>query len=132
MVGGETVSGIAIGVGCRKGCPADTIEALVRRALDSGSGVMPLGIFTIADKRGEVGLSEAAERLGLTLNFVSRDDLQSREGDVRTRSDAAQQAFSVASVAEAAALVGAGPNSILIVPRIAADGATCAIAEAVP
>ena len=124
------MSGIAIGVGCRKGCPADAIEALVRRALDGGSGVTPLGIFTIADKQGEAGLSEAAERLGLTLNFVSRDDLRSREGDVRTRSDAAQQVFGVASVAEAAALVGAGPNSSLVVPRIAADGAACAIARA--
>ena len=126
------MSGIAIGVGCRKGCQADAIEALVRQALAGAPRTTSLGIFTIADKHSEAGLTDAARRLGLELSFLSRDDLRGREDDVQTRSAASERAFGVPSVAEAAALVGAGPNSILIVPRIVAGGATCAIAQAAP
>jgi len=122
---------IAIGVGCRKGCKADAIEAVARQALADVRGE-PVGVFTLADKRDEAGLAEAARRLGLGLTFLPRDALHEREGEVLTRSEAAARAFGVASVAEAAALAGAGPGSVLIVPRIAADGATCAVAETRP
>jgi cobalt-precorrin 5A hydrolase len=131
MVGGEAVSGIAIGVGCRMGCSAEAIEALVRRALADTPRDTQLGIFTIVDKQGESGLSKAAQRLGFDLNYVPREALRSRETDIQNRSPAAERAFGVPSVAEAAALFGAGPGSVLVVPRVAADGATCAIARAV-
>jgi cobalt-precorrin 5A hydrolase len=47
---------------------------------------------------------------------------------VQTYSPHSRCRFDVPSVAEAAALAGAGPGAVLIVPRIAQDGATCAIA----
>jgi cobalt-precorrin 5A hydrolase len=130
MVGDQAMS-IAIGVGCRKGCPAGAIEALVRQAL-AGMADAPLGLFTLADKRGEAGLTEAAERLALSLTYLPREALRDREGDVQTRSERVESLFGVPSVAEAAALAGAGPASVLIVPRIAEGGATCAIAGSVP
>ncbi|MDB5394724.1 MAG: putative CobE protein [Rhodospirillales bacterium] len=122
------MSAIAIGVGCRKGCPADTIESLVRQALDRVATTTPLGLFTLVDKSDEIGLSEAAGRLGLDLIYLSREALGAREDGVQTRSPLAESLFGVPSVAEAAALAGAGPRSVLIVPRIAEGGATCAIA----
>jgi cobalt-precorrin 5A hydrolase len=128
MVGDKAMSAIAIGVGCRKGCPADTIESLVRQALDRVATTTPLGLFTLVDKSDEIGLSEAAGRLGLDLIYLSREALRAREDGVRTRSPLAESLFGVPSVAEAAALAGAGPRSVLIVPRIAEGGATCAIA----
>ena len=126
MVGDETMS-VAIGVGCRKDCPASVIEALVRRALAGVSGA-PLGLFTLVDKRGEPGLAQAADRLELSLTYLSREALRGRESDVQTRSARVESLFGVPSVAEAAALAGAGAGSVLIVPRIAEGGATCAIA----
>ena len=123
---------VAIGVGCRRDCPAGTIEALVRQALDRVADPAPLGLFTIDDKQGERGLAEAAGRLGLAMVYLARDALKAREADIRTRSERAEGLFGVASVAEAAALAGAGPASILIVPRIAGGGATCAVARAAP
>ena len=89
-----------------------------------------LGLFTIRDKTGETGLIEAACRLGLDLIFLTRDTLREQAPYVQTRSTRSQIRFGVPSVAESAALAGAGPNSVLIIPRIASQGVTCAIAEA--
>jgi cobalt-precorrin 5A hydrolase len=122
-------SRIAIGVGCRFGCSADAIEALIRQALTRVPTGKRLGIFTICDKSGEIGLIEGASRLGLDLVCLSRDALLAQAPFVQTRSVRTQRLFGVPSVAEAAALAGAGAASVLIVPRIASQGATCAIAR---
>nr|WP_294548232.1 cobalamin biosynthesis protein [uncultured Rhodopila sp.] len=121
---------IAIGVGCRLGCSADVIEALVRQALDRAPAAHRLGLFTLRDKAGEPGLIEAATRLGLDLMGVERDALREQAASVQTPSARAESLFGVPSVAEAAALAGAGAGSVLLVPRIAGRGATCAIAGA--
>ena len=130
MVGNQGMSGrsVAIGVGCRKGCSADAIESLVRHALGRTPTAIPLALFTLIDKCNEAGLVEAAKRLGFDLVYLSRETLRDRENGIQTRSPLAQSRFGIPSVAEAAALAGAGPASILIVPRVAKGGATCAIA----
>ena len=120
----------AIGVGCRKDCPAALIEAIIRQALGRVPGAGRAGLFTIADKRGEEGLTEAARRLGLDLMFLSRDALRAQASLVSTPSVPAEGRFGVPSVAEAAALAGAGRGAALVVARIANRGATCAIASA--
>jgi cobalt-precorrin 5A hydrolase len=125
-------SRIAIGVGCRLGCPADAIEALVRQALNLTPNAERLGLFTIRDKSAEPGLAEAAARLGLGLVFLSREALRDQGPFIRSRSAHAESRFGVPSVAEAAALAGAGADSILLVPRIAGQGATCAVAGSRP
>jgi cobalamin biosynthesis protein CbiG len=127
MGGDQAMSRIAVGVGCRKGCVADVIEGLVRHALAGVAG-NPSGLFTLADKKGETGLAEAAMRLGLPLTFLSREALRAEAGRIQTVSPRAEAEFGVPSVAEASALAGAGPDAVLLVPRIADGGATCAIA----
>jgi cobalamin biosynthesis protein CbiG len=133
MVGREAMNNLmAIGVGCRSNCPRAVIAELVSRTLEAWPANLarPLVrvLFTIEDKRGEAGVGEAAEALGIELVFLSRAALQDAMPRTRTRSVPAQQRFGVASVAEAAALAGGGPNAVLIVPRISANDATCAIA----
>jgi cobalt-precorrin 5A hydrolase len=151
------VSGrIAIGVGCRKGCSADAIEILIHRALtlvpsfpqrrESMMGHREggetdsrfrgnddpfdiAGLFTLVDKQSEPGLAEAAKRLDLTLTFLSRETLRDQAVRVQTAAPHAEAAFGVPSVAESAALAGAGPDAVLIVRRIAEGGATCALAR---
>jgi cobalt-precorrin 5A hydrolase len=120
---------IAIGVGCRAGCSADAIEALVRHALERLPPAEPCGLFTLIDKHGEPGLAEAAVRLGLRVTYLPRQALIDEAPRVQIRSARAQERFGVPSVAEAAALAGAGPNAALIVARIAANGVTCAVAQ---
>jgi cobalt-precorrin 5A hydrolase len=130
MVGDQAMSPkVAIGVGCRLGCSAEAIEALVRQALDHAPTAKPLGLFTISDKHGDPGLIEAADRLGLALVFLTRDTLREQTPLIQTPSYRTENRFGVASVAEAAALAGAGPGSVLVVPRIASQSATCAVAE---
>lgn len=109
------------------------IERVVNRALSvlrDDARYTLLGLFTLADKKGEPGLTKAAARLSLGLTFLSREALRAEAPRVLTSAPHAQAAFAVPSVAEASALAGAGPNAILIVPRITEGGATCAVAEA--
>lgn len=126
MVGGKAVRQ-AIGIGCRRGCPADTIVALVRDV--AGRDLSGVALFTIAAKRDEPGMHEAAAVLGLPLSFLPVEELVRVQERIMTRSARVEALIGVPSVAEAAALAGAGPDAVLAGPRLARDGATCAIAE---
>jgi cobalt-precorrin 5A hydrolase len=130
MANGKTMAGvIAIGVGCRKACASVAIVALVRRALcEAGAREGVRGLFTIEDKRGEANLTEAARAVGLELSFLAFDQLEREAPRVATRSARVERHIGLPSLAETAALAGAGEGGELIVARLAADGATCAIA----
>lgn len=120
---------IAIGVGCRAGVEGEAIAALARRALaQAGPPEGELRLFTLAAKADEPGLAEAARLLGASLAALPLAALQAEAGRILTPSAAAQARFGAPNVAEAAALAGAGRGARLIGPRLAADGATCAIA----
>lgn len=120
---------IAIGVGCRAGVPGETIAALARRALaEAGAPEGELRLFTLAAKADEPGLVEAARLLGASLAALPLAALKAQADRILTPSEAAQARFGAPNIAEAAALAGAGADGRLIGPRLAADGATCAIA----
>lgn len=122
---------LAIGVGCKRNCPGETIEALVRLAiLRAGREEAPAALFTHAAKHGEAGLLMAAARLGLPLVFLPADVLQEAAPRAETRSARVVALFGVPSLAETAALAGAGAGSRLVLARITEAGASCAIAEA--
>jgi cobalt-precorrin 5A hydrolase len=123
-----SVSMLAIGVGCRAGCPAEAIATLVQRALSSAGVSGSPALFTSVDKHREAGIAAAAVRLALPLVYLPRASLEAAAPDAQTRSERVVSLFGVPSIAETAALAGAGPGAKLIVPRMAADGATCAIA----
>ncbi len=115
---------IVAGIGCRRGCPAEEIVALVRQAEALSAPVDALA--APAFKQDEPGLAEAARRLGVTLRFVPDAALTAAQGACVTVSAAAERATGFASVAEAAALAGGGT---LLLPRIAGTRATCAVAR---
>ena len=127
---------VAIGVGCRKGCSGDVLIRLISQALAEWPQHLPehglRKVFTIDDKSDEAGIRQAADLLGLELVFLSRDQLNAAMPRTQTYSARAQELFGVASVAEAAALAGAGERAVLVVPRISSDNATCAIAAHLP
>ncbi|EJT84683.1 putative cobalamin biosynthesis protein cobE [Pseudomonas putida S11] len=60
------------GFGCRRGCPADTLEILLRQALATqGLALADLqGIASISLKADEPGLQQLAERLGSAFGVV--------------------------------------------------------------
>ncbi|MDR3462464.1 MAG: cobalamin biosynthesis protein [Beijerinckiaceae bacterium] len=120
---------IAIGAGCRKGCPADEIIALIRAALETVPGEQAQGLFTIDQKRGEPGLEQAAAALDLPLVFVGQAALQNVAADATFYSHRIEDMYGLPSIAETAALAGAGDGAVLLVTRRASARATCAIAR---
>ncbi len=120
---------IAIGVGCRKACPATDILALVAAtSAELPRGFAPGGLFTVAAKRGEAGLEQAAASLGLPLVFLDQAVLELVSAGARNCSRRVEEMFRLPSIAETAALAGAGQGAVLLVARRACATATCAIA----
>jgi cobalt-precorrin 5A hydrolase len=120
---------VAIGVGCRAGVAGEAIAALARRALaEGGSPAGEVAMFTLAAKADEPGIVEAARLLGAELRALPLAALNAEAGRILTPSVAAEARFGAPNIAEAAALAGAGAGGRLVGPRLAADGATCAIA----
>jgi cobalt-precorrin 5A hydrolase len=118
------------GIGFRHGTGADEIAALIVRALGLvGGGESDLATVATADDRAaEPAIRGAAARFGLAPSSVTAEALERRDGQVVTRSARIERLRGVGSLAEAAALSAAGPESRLALPRIASGGATCALA----
>lgn len=118
------------GIGCRKGVSADEVLVAVAAALDHFAAARAdLGALATAElKLDEGGIVIASEKLGLPLRIVCSADL--READARTvsRSKKALEIAGVGSVCEAAALAAAGPDSVLLGPRLVVGPVTCALA----
>jgi len=120
---------VAIGIGCRAGASAANIVALVQRTLtDAQLDGASAKLFSIDAKRDEAGLIKAARLLAMPITFLSRDELAARAADAVTHSDRIGALYDLPSVAETAALAGAGSASRLIFPRATAGAVTCAIA----
>ena len=125
-----TLVDIAIGLGCRKGVSGEVIASLVREALARIEQTGAAALFTVDAKRAEAGMAQAAQALAMPLHYLPLEALEAVADKALTRSPRVEALFGVPSVAETAALVGAGPGAVLILPRIARDNATCAIARA--
>ena len=129
MSGGATKGYVAIGIGCRSGVSGATIAALAERALvEFGAPAGERRLFTLVAKAGEPALVEAARRIGAALIPLPIEALKAEAARVLTSSPIVQARFGAPAIAEAAALAGAGAGGRLLGPRLAADGATCAVA----
>jgi cobalt-precorrin 5A hydrolase len=125
MGGDKTV--IFAGLGFRGDTRADDLLAVIHDAgIRAGCAV---DAIAVPDFKADDACAQAAATLGLKLIRVSRDALKGEQGRCLTRSDVAEKATGFACVAEAAALAAAGPGGRLLLPRIATQTATCALAE---
>ena len=116
---------IVAGFGFRR---AATAESLLD-ALDKARGPQaPALLATAEDKAAAPAFQALSARLGLPIHAVSLDALAQVE--TPTRSATVRALRGSGSVAEAAALVAAGPGASLLGPRaVSADRmATCALA----
>ncbi len=126
-----------LGLGCERDTSACLLERMVERALAEGQ-LAPAAVAGLAsvDRKGdEPALLALAERRGWSLRLFSAAQLA--PVPVPTPSQAVQREMGTASVAEAAALLAAGPQgSLLMHKRIehAGEGergaATLAVARA--
>ncbi len=126
------LSAIAIGIGVASSAQADDIFALAREMLDAAPPCAQATLFSLARKAENSALREAAARLGCDIVFLDETEFSARQPEFLARgakaSVVARAKTGFASVAEAAALMGGGPNAILIAPRRAKNGVTCALA----
>ena len=120
---------LVVGIGCNRGTSAATIaqavtETLARHHLDARAVVR---LASIEVKRDEAGLLDFAARQGLELAFFTSDQLNQVEGVAV--SAAALKATGAKGVAEPAALLAAGPGSVLLAPKHKWPDVTVAVAE---
>lgn len=119
---------LTLGVGCRRGVPADEILELVFRVVGEND-IAPKSIScmgSIEAKSDEAGLLEAAEILGLDVKFFSAAELDKIE--VANPSGMVMKHMGVGGVCEAAAMKLADATQILI-PKTKSARVTAAIAK---
>lgn len=122
---------LVVGVGCNRGTAADEIAEAVDRVLRE-HGLSRKSVKTLATvdaKRDEVGLVEAAARLGLPLAFCDKATLNAVP-DVPNASEAPMRFVGVQGVAEPSALAVSGGR--LVVEKVKAGNVTVAVAECPP
>jgi cobalt-precorrin 5A hydrolase len=85
-------------------------------------------IATETSKADERGIASAARTLSVPVVRCPVADLGRVADQVLTHSLRVQELMGVPSIAEASALVAAGPNARLLGARLAANKVTCAIA----
>jgi len=117
---------IAAGIGARESASADDMVAAVKTAC-LAAGVEGAGVLAGLE-RSRDALAGAAEVFGARLDICDLARLRAESGRCLTNSTRSLAASGVPSVAEAAALAAAGPDGVLIQPRITFDRVTVALA----
>ena len=120
---------LVVGVGSSSGVSGEEVESLIRSSLtDAGLSVDAVAkIVSIDLKAAEAGIVNAALQLGVPFNTFPAAALS--EVDVPNPSSTVQSTVGTPSVAEAAALLAAGPNAVLVVPKQRSPMATVAVAR---
>ncbi|GBR10350.1 hypothetical protein AA21952_3048 [Acetobacter oeni LMG 21952] len=104
--------------------------ASLRDALAAAGGGRELdALATITEKASSPALQALARELGLPIHGLARETLE--HVSTPTRSHRVMAGYGTGSIAEAAALVAAGPGACLLAPRaVSSDGmAVAAIAR---
>ena len=126
------------GLGCRRGCSAPALAALLAQTLLLHD--LPLaalaGLASIELKRGEPGLHQLAQQLGVPLVFFTAGQLAAFEARLSHRSAVSFAHTGCHGVAESSALAlaehCASAPSLLRVPRTLQADASLALAWAPP
>ena len=125
----EAVKNLIVGIGCRRGATAERIGAAIRAALCKvGATEDQVRFLSSASiKRGEAGLIQAAGELGLSLRFISCEEILSTTKRFQHSPFVAEK-VKLPAVAEPSALL-AGRRTRLILPKTIINGVTIAIAR---
>jgi cobalt-precorrin 5A hydrolase len=125
----EAARDLIVGVGCRRGAPAETIVAAVTEGL-ARAGHRPEEVRLLASadlKADEAGLLEAAERLAIPLRLIAAAEIRA-SGRRFEHSSFVENKVALPAVAEPAALL-AGRRTRLILPKTIIQSVTVAIAR---
>ena len=119
---------VSLGMGCKKGKDADTIERVAGRCLsDNGISKEALSNLTSIDlKKEEPGLLSLAEKWNLPFMTWTEEELKRAKGSF-TASDFVKNITGVDNVCERSAVLASGQGT-KIAEKYAADGVTVALA----
>ena len=125
----EAVKTLIVGVGCRRGAKAENIVGAIREALAMvGANIEDVRYLASAYlKSDEAGLLQAGQELGLSLRFLSADEILSTTKQF-SHSKWVAEKVKLPAVAEPSALL-AGRRTKLILAKTIINGVTVAIAR---
>ncbi len=121
---------LRLGVGCKRGTPAETIRRAVERALAS-ENLSSLAVASLASidlKRDEAGLIEYCKSQNLPAQFYTAEELRQVPGAF-SASSFVRSTVGVDNVCERAAMRSAGAGARLIIKKTCLDGTTVAVAQ---
>lgn len=121
---------LVLGLGCERHTPPADVIALAERALEAaGAQVSDLRFVASLDARSEEpAILAAARHFSVPTSFYDAATLEAEASRLVNPSPVVFVHTGCHGVAEGAALVGAGRDSVLIVPKITSAHATAAIA----
>lgn len=117
---------IRLGIGCRRGTPAEAVGALVDETL-ADHQVHPAAVKSVGSidlKRDEPGLLDFCRERGWPVEYYTASQLEAAEGDF-TPSDFVRRTTGVDNVCERAAALGGGR---IVIQKTAGHGVTVAAA----
>jgi cobalt-precorrin 5A hydrolase len=123
----EAVRPLTVGIGCRRGVPAASIEAAVRSVLGDRPLTEIRQVATVDLKADEAGLLAFCQAHDLPLRIFDRSDLAERPFVTRPSAWVEQHTGAV-GICEPVALL-ASPRGRLIVPKTAHNGVAVAVVE---
>jgi cobalt-precorrin 5A hydrolase len=125
----EALKSVIVGIGCRRGTPAERIIAAIREALsESGIALEEVRLIASAEiKSDEAGLLAAAETLGIPIRFLSAAEIRTSAREF-SHSDFVAKKVNLPAVAEPAALM-AGRRTRFICRKKTINGITIALAR---
>jgi cobalt-precorrin 5A hydrolase / cobalt-factor III methyltransferase / precorrin-3B C17-methyltransferase len=123
---------LAVGIGCERNAEPEEVVALVVDALTEAGLAQGsvAGVFSIDLKMDEPAVHAAAAALGVPVRFFDAARLEAETPRLANPSEAVFREVGCHGVAEGAALVAAGPEGVLVVPKQKSRRATCAVARA--
>ena len=127
--GSEARRRIVVGVGARRGVSEEQVLAAVDEALAAAACTRDdvRLLATIDLKKDEAGILAAAERLGVSVQIISRERIGVLQDALR-EPGFVEDITGVAAVCEPAAML-AGAQTQLLAPKLARSGVTVALAQ---
>ena len=123
---------LALGVGAELGAPEEALQELVEAGL-AANGLATAAVACVVSldlKAAEPAVHAVADRLGVPARFLPAARLREVTDRLTSRSEIVFRETGCWGVAEAAALVAAGPDGHLLVPKRKGTRVTCAVALA--
>ena len=120
---------IFLGLGWNSRATLAQAQACIEPTLSQQLGKELAALAVPAFRHTENLPLQVAKWLGTRIIWVELAAMQQVNAQCQTVSARSMQHTGVASVSEACALVAAGPQGKLIVPRCSMNGVTCAVAE---